>query len=537
MRIESVLIRLGEDELAGFISKPALDMLAEINAELLHLEKIRDMIQTKVEPETMLRSKSMRSILFEALRPEEARDLADRLGLSRPGKPYVALCKAQIRRNSDAERTLFGFFEAHIPEPEPATRTVDTEIIEPDMGLFPHQLGAEKKIKIDLEGPGHRTMLHMPTGSGKTRTAMRIVASYLFEKRSSLVVWLSYSEELCEQAADEFRRMWKAAGDRDVKIVHFYGRSKPDVISMTKKHDGIFMIAGLKKMYEAARRETVFLSALADRASLVVMDEAHQAVAPTYRFVLQTLVEKNMEGTRLLGLSATPGRTWNDVDTDRHLSKFFNNKKVPIDTPGSPVNFLIDNGYIAKPELRKIPHDGTLTDAERKRIAMALDIPEDILKKLAREKLRNLAIIEAVKRLVAEGHKRIILFAATIDHARDISLVLGAGGLHSNYVTKDTQTTARRRIIDDYRDQDNTHKILCNYGILTMGFDAPKTSAVVIARPTKSLVLYSQMVGRCIRGPKAKGNDKCTVVTVADTGRYGFDSVTDAFSNWDDVWE
>ena len=70
-----------------------------------------------------------------------------------------------------------------------------------------------------------------------------------------------------------------------------------------------------------------------------------------------------------------------------------------------------------------------------------------------------------------------------------------------------------------------------------MGFDAPKTSAVVIARPTKSLVLYSQMVGRCIRGPKAKGNSRCTVVTVADTGRYGFDSVTDAFSNWDDVWE
>ena len=537
MKIESVLVRLGEDELAGFISKPALAMLAEINSELLHLEKIRNMIQSKVESEAMLRNMGMRNILFEALRLEEARELATKLGLSDFDQPYDTLRKVQIRRNSDAERTLFGFFETRVPDPESTTHTVDTEIIEPDMGLFPHQLGAEKKIKKDLDDPGHRTMLHMPTGSGKTRTAMRVVASYMFEKRSCLVVWLSYSEELCEQAADEFRRMWKAAGDRDVNIVRFYGRNNPDVISMTKNHDGIFIVAGLKKMYEAARKDAVFLSTLADRVSLVVMDEAHQAVATTYRFVLQTLVEKNRGNTKLLGLSATPGRTWNDVEIDRHLSKFFNNKKVPLDTPGPPVDFLINNGYIAKPELRTIPHDGTLTDKERQRIAEALDIPEDILRKLAKEKLRNLAIIEAVKRLVAEDHKRIILFAATIGHARDLSLVLGAGGFNSNYVTKDTSATSRRQIIDDYKNQDNTHKILCNYGILAMGFDAPKTSAVVIARPTKSLVLYSQMVGRCIRGPKAKGNSRCTVVTVADTGRYGFDSVTDAFSNWDDVWE
>jgi superfamily II DNA or RNA helicase len=71
---------------------------------------------------------------------------------------------------------------------------------------------------------------------------------------------------------------------------------------------------------------------------------------------------------------------------------------------------------------------------------------------------------------------------------------------------------------------------------LTAGFDAPRTSAALIARPTKSLVLYSQMVGRAIRGPRAGGNKEAEIVTVVDRGLPGFGSVAEAFNNWEDVW-
>ena len=535
MKIGSLLLRLGESELAEFVSKPALDILATLSPDMLRPEKIRDLILKKVELETMLRTKNMRNVLFEALRPDEANYLLNILGMSGRDKPYSVLCGAHIRKNSEGENGLFSFFEASVPEPERMPEVADVENIRPDRGLFPHQLEAEKNVKRDLERAGHRTMLHMPTGAGKTRTAMRVVASYMFQERTCFIVWLSYSEELCDQAMAEFQNMWKAAGDRPVETVRFYGKNTPDVLSLTKKHGGIFMVAGLKKMYEAARKDTIFLSTLADRVSLVVMDEAHQAVALTYKFILQTLVEKHADGARLLGLSATPGRTWNDVDMDKELSEFFNRKKVTIKTPGSPIDFLMNKGYIAKPTQKRIDYNGLLTDTERNKIAKALDIPEDILRKLAGEKLRNLKIIESIEGLVAEGHKRIIFFAATIKHARDISFALEARGFRSNYVTNQTLPAARKRIIEDYKSSGNT-KILCNYGILTMGFDAPETSAVVIARPTKSLVLYSQMVGRCIRGPKAGGNERCTIVTVVDTSLRGFGNVTDAFSNWDDVW-
>jgi len=66
---------------------------------------------------------------------------------------------------------------------------------------------------------------------------------------------------------------------------------------------------------------------------------------------------------------------------------------------------------------------------------------------------------------------------------------------------------------------------------------APHTSAAVIAGPTKSLVRYSQMIGRAIRGKKASGNETAEIVTVVDYNLPGFSSVADAFNNWEDIWE
>ena len=79
--------------------------------------------------------------------------------------------------------------------------------------------------------------------------------------------------------------------------------------------------------------------------------------------------------------------------------------------------------------------------------------------------------------------------------------------------------------------------ILCNFGILTTGFDAPRTSAVVIARPTKSYVLYAQMVGRGIRGPKAGGNMSCEVATVIDEDIQEFINIERIFTRWEGSWD
>src|SRR3546814_2487998 len=92
--------------------------------------------------------------------------------------------------------------------------------------------------------------------------------------------------------------------------------------------------------------------------------------------------------------------------------------------------------------------------------------------------------------------------------------------------------SARDAAIRRYKGNAAHPIVMCNFGVLTTGFDAPSTSAAVIARPTRSLVLYSQMVGRATRGVKAKGNATAEIVTVVDHHLPGFGDVAEAFENW-----
>ena len=79
-------------------------------------------------------------------------------------------------------------------------------------------------------------------------------------------------------------------------------------------------------------------------------------------------------------------------------------------------------------------------------------------------------------------------------------------------------------------------KVLFNFGVLTHGFDAPNTDIVIIARPTQSPILYSQMIGRVMRGVKSGGNKNCKVITVKDP-IYGFRDMSESFKYWEELWD
>ena len=175
----------------------------------------------------------------------------------------------------------------------------------------------------------------------------------------------------------------------------------------------------------------------------------------------------------------------------------------------------------------------------RKRFATSkasIDYDSTILESLSEDVTRNAKIVDEIRHLINEGHQRIIFFAASVRHAEVIAAVLTALEIDGRVVTGKTGTTARSRAIKAFRGTQAKPMVLCNFGVLTTGFDAPNTSAALIARPTKSLVLFSQMVGRATRGPKAGGNETCTISTVVDVDLPGFGNVADAFTNWEDVW-
>jgi DNA repair protein RadD len=165
-----------------------------------------------------------------------------------------------------------------------------------------------------------------------------------------------------------------------------------------------------------------------------------------------------------------------------------------------------------------------------------LEIPHSVLRKLAEDEKRNLNIITRLKSLIKQHH-RVLFFATNVEHSDLISKVLQATGISAYSITSNTAYNSRKKWIESFKQYSDEPMILCNYGVLTTGFDAPKTSAALISRPTKSLVLYSQMVGRAIRGPKAGGNKNAEIWTVIDSNLPGFGSVSEAFTNWEDVWD
>ena len=355
------------------------------------------------------------------------------------------------------------------------------------------------------------------------------------EHEPAVVVWLAASAELLDQAADAFQDAWSKLGNRPIDIARFWGDYTPDISAIS---DGL-IIAGLQKMYAWKTKDPIEVLRIARSVKLVVVDEAHQAIAPTYREVIETLAETGVHNA-LIGLTATPGRTWSNISADERLSQFFNGRKVMLEVEGwdDPVSFLIKQGYLAKATFRRLEVDTTPElQARLKRADTGSDYESNLLEAIAGRKDRNILIVNEIQRLInEEHHQRLILFAASVWHAETLALALTAIGIDARVVTASTGMTARTRIIKAFRRASPNPMVLCNYGVLTTGFDAPNTSAAVIARPTKSLVLFSQMVGRATRGPRAGGNENCTVSTVVDIYLPGFGDITEAFTNWEDVW-
>lgn len=535
LTIETVLSRADDETLSNLIGQSAMKLIMALDPRIATPSNLREIAIRVHSREGLLLSKESRALLFDLLKPDQAQILLSVLGIKPSKGLYDDLKTASIPRYSKREQALFDFFELSLPEEELIDEAPALEESDCHYPLFAHQRHAIRNVQQKLFRHPFRVLLHMPTGAGKTRTAMNVIAEHLRKNEPTEVIWLAHSEELCEQAASEFEKAWSYLGNRSVDVWRFWGNRE---IDLTQLKDGI-VVAGLAKTYSTTSNNLAFIVALAQKTSLVIIDEAHSAVARTYSLVLNSLVVQR-QSTALLGLTATPGRTWADIHIDEQLAEFFYRQKVTLKVDGydNPVDYLVDEQYLAAVEYKQLFYEGgiELSETDIQRVKEHLDIPDKILKLIAADEIRNLAIITEIEQL-AQRHNRIIVFSATVEHSELIASILNVRGYKADSVTTNTNGQLRAKLIQDFKSDGDDARILCNFGVLTTGFDAPRTSAVLIARPTKSLVLYSQMVGRAIRGVKAGGNLNAEVVTVVDHQLPGFGSVAEAFNNWEDVWE
>ena len=410
--------------------------------------------------------------------------------------------------------------------------------IHPGYGLYPHQRQVANDLMRflapkELSGSGvseQRVVAHLPTGAGKTRVASHIVSGLLNDSPHDdrgLIIWLASTAELCEQAAEELERAWHFLGRWDATVYRLWGNYDIDISWVS----GGFLVAGLSKLWAVGRRDRQPLIRLSSIAAGIVFDEAHQAVAPTYERMVEALLWENPP---LLGLTATPGRGSVLGPADIRLAELFHSNKVSIDPRGHPnaIAFLIEGEYLAFPTFHQVSFQ---SDAPTVEGPVEADYSSAILETIGNNDQRFAHVLDLVER-VLRRHNRVMVFCPTVANALATTTGLQDRGWSAGAITSNTPVEERLQIIERFRENEGPPMALLNFGVLTAGFDAPVTSCVVVARPTTSVVLYSQMVGRAMRGRRAGGNRNCEIYTVVDSNLPGFRSVADGFSNWEELW-
>ncbi len=531
MKFENFITRLNEEIVQQIVGKSAIQILNSLNTDLTRISRLQRVLLNIYSPLELLANREIRNEFIDILKVPEAEALCSLLGKKIETDVYSTLKSLRFNSKSDFHK-LLSYFEIEVEEEIDDYKFVAAKNAEANYPLFKHQRKAVAELNQKLYHEGKKVMLHMPTGSGKTRTAMNIICNHFRLNEPTVVLWLAHTEELLEQAATEFEKAWLNLGNRELKTVRHWDSSIENISEIT---DG-FIIGGLAKITNILKSDASAISKLAAHSSLVVMDEAHMAIAPTFKLNLSVLISFK---SALLGLSATPGRTWNNPNADLELSQFFNRQKVTLQVEGysNPVDYLVDEGYLARVNNSPLLYKSgfAISENDLQYLKDNFQLSDNFLKELSEDQQRNILILRKVDELITR-HNRIILFAMNVEHSNLIATCLQARNVNAFSITSDTETGQRRNLIERFKSNEDIPLVLCNYGILTTGFDAPKTSCALISRPTDSLVLYSQMVGRAIRGRKAGGNDNAEIVTVVDTCLPGFDRVANAFFNWEDVW-
>lgn len=429
------------------------------------------------------------------------------------------------------------------------------EVISPVVPLKPlHDFQEEvyQRLRSVLTNKDQQTLLlSLPTGAGKTRVAVESVCDHLASNNCTdgrdVVLWISQSRELLAQAWECFSQIWQVPPLRKIGIIP---RRDPLQLIKVWEHaevEGILarldqngsgstktvIVAGIQMLHSWKRNSKqvdFFDNFPLDRLCCCIVDEAHSLITKQYSEVLQALRLKKHDKKRpewlpvkgsglVLGLTATPWRS--DDEQTNSLIRYFGqgNLLYPQRKLGiNPIDKLQKMKILSQSDVEslKISNNIQFTGKEKEQLVKFHEIPESYLQRLGLVQERNAAIISKLKEFPKTD--KILVFACSIDHAKILSVALNRcfGPGTAMIVTGETPKGLRTAIIENFKDETSSLRFICNVGVLTTGFDAPKTDVVCITRPTMSEALYEQMIGRGLRGKKNGGTDKCTILDVQD---------------------
>lgn len=323
-------------------------------------------------------------------------------------------------------------------------------------------------ILRDYKGqPGGRFLLVIPTGGGKTFTAVkavnRLFSEKVLEAPSDVVLWVAHRTELVKQAGDTF-----AAFEAQHPELSFRAQVK------------IIMVSQLDDLLKTATN-----------VRLVVIDEAHHAAAQSYRSAF------GVRGVGVLGLTATPSR-------HDGAPLEFERESYSIGFPD-----LVRRGIVLKPQVVSVA-GGTYSFSFE---------DQDGLKQLDNA-ARNQSIIAALTAGVHQ-YRKVIIFAPTVDSVRNLHKAILASPLQERYpaidwITGEGNSRGMERGAFIALCKAAKRSIVINVDVLTEGYDDPTVNTVVMAAPTRSKLYYMQAMGRAIRHDPHDESKEAFIIEVVD---------------------
>ncbi|MEU0033198.1 DEAD/DEAH box helicase [Streptomyces sp. NPDC006333] len=424
-------------------------------------------------------------------------------------------------------RLPVAFAGSRTPSP-PAFETVEGPRDFPSLHEYQEDLVRNITTMLDRLAP-QRGMLSLPTGAGKTRVTAEAVIRWV--KRvgdlKGPLLWIAQTEELCEQAVQSWKFVWSKVGaERPLTISRLWTTNE---VGNVVDHPHLVVATDAKLERCLGTDQYAWLR----QASLVIVDEAHTAISKRYTEILGGLGLTQYETSRhLLGLTATPFRNTNEEETRRLVSRFGNRRlDQGVFPSGDPYRDLQGWGMLAQVEHRTLEGGRIeLTRDEKTHADRMAVLSRSAEQRLADDHARSRRIVDSVVEL--PDNWPTLLFATSVDHAKYLAAMLNDRGVPSAAVDSTTSAQDRRTRIENFRS--GRIQVLTNYGVLTQGFDAPATRAVVVARPVYSTNVYQQMIGRGLRGPGNGGKDTCLILNVSDNIS-NFDTQL-AFTQFEHLW-
>ena len=355
--------------------------------------------------------------------------------------------------------------------------------------LFDYQ--EDMKARIEKALCLHRSvMAQMPTGTGKTYLLTAVIDSFVRANPKAKVWIVAHRRELVSQI------------DETVRKFHSYSSATSSLLSSVKA----MSIQWLMRHYDEIEEEP----------GLIVIDEAHHALAKTYKEMWERFPK-----AKFLGLTATPCRLNGKGFTDLF--------DVLVQSWGVPE--FISKGRLATYDFVSIKSDGVtqrLIDSLQKRGADG-----DYQNKEMDMLLNKKPSIERLYRSLEEYGKdrKGIVYAINISHAQKITKLYQENGVRAIAIDSKTPATERQQDIEAFRKGDI--QVLVNVDIFSEGFDCPDVEFVQLARPTLSLAKYLQMVGRGLR--VAKGKKNCVIID--NVGLYRVFGLPSQVWNWNAMFE